>query len=90
MHQPLPCNQGQFILADFLDTVPYNTLYALSVLNKIEFKTVVTVNRIQKFALVTVHNIEAILIRNGRTFPEHVTHLSVHFFAKIVLIKGIL
>jgi hypothetical protein len=79
MHQSLPCNQSQLIFADFLNTVPHNALNALSVLYKIEFKTVMAVDGIQEFALVAVHNIKTILVRNGRTFPEHATHKFILF-----------
>ena len=85
MLEIFPSDQNKLIISNFLNTVTYNPADSGSVLYKIQLKFLVLVQRIGEFRLVTLHDMEAILLGQQRYFGKDAAHyyyLKVKFLQK--------
>ena len=67
-------HQRELVRTDGLDTVADHPPDTLAVFDEVQFEIPVRMQRIEEFRLVPLHNIEAVLFRKRRDFPENRTH----------------
>ena len=81
MLQFLSAHEHKLVVTDLLNAVPDYPPDAFSVLDEIQFKLLVAVQRIGEFGLVTFHDIEAILVRKSCNLCKNLCHATnIHNF----------
>ena len=87
MLQFLSAYQHKLVVTDLLYTVPDYPPDPFSILDEVQFKLLVTVQRIGEFRLVTLHDIETILVRKSCNFCKNLCHATnIHYFLKYDII----
>ena len=80
MFQVLSTYQNQLIITDFLYAVTDNPAYSFAMLYKVQLELLVLMKRIGEFGLVTLHDIEAVLLRKTRYFCKYLAHASILYY----------
>ena len=74
MFESAPGYEGELVIPDLLDAVPNHTADAPPAFDEIEFVGLVGMDGPGKRALVPLHDIEAVLVRDGRNLPKYFCH----------------